>query len=475
MKKSVFIPCSHAMLTFLFGAVLPVLTAALLPLSAQEEALSQNSRNPLLQSYIEEGLQSNLGLKQKQLDYAADLAALKGARGLFFPDVSLNARYTMADGGRIIEFPVGDLLNPVYSTLNLITGTSSFPQIENEEFSFYRAREHETKMTLVQPVFSAELIHNYKIRKQGSEITRISLERYKKELVREITRAYYAYQKADQLLSLADTTEALVKENLRVSRSLFENDKVTRDAVFRSEAEVSKVEEEQARARNLLEVSRAYFNFLLNRSPDARIELILEEPQPVLISLDRAVETALNNREELNQIAAGRVLNKHLTSLYRGNNIPGLYGVVDYGFQGEEYRFTGEDDFVLASLVMRWNLFQGTVNRQKVQQSRIEADKLNEIYEETKAQIRLEVINGYYGLQAACESVESARNQLRSARKAYALIRRKYAEGQASLLELIDARTSLTGASTRSIIARSDYFSKLADFEYATGTISTAP
>ncbi len=56
----------------------------------------------------------NQGLKQRQLDYASDLAALKEARGLFLPDFSLNARYTVAEGGRTIVFPVGDLLNPVY-------------------------------------------------------------------------------------------------------------------------------------------------------------------------------------------------------------------------------------------------------------------------------------------------------------------------------------------------------------------------
>ena len=98
-----------------------------------------NAQNPVLQAYITEGLQSNLGLKQKQLDYASNLSALKEAKGLFFPDLSLNARYTVADGGRIIEFPVGDMLNPVYTTLNTLTGSNLFPQIENEEFPFLRS------------------------------------------------------------------------------------------------------------------------------------------------------------------------------------------------------------------------------------------------------------------------------------------------------------------------------------------------
>ena len=69
------------------------------------------AQNPILEEYIREGLASNQALKQRQLDYAVNLAALKEAKGLFFPDISFNARYTLAEGGRMIEFPVGDLLN----------------------------------------------------------------------------------------------------------------------------------------------------------------------------------------------------------------------------------------------------------------------------------------------------------------------------------------------------------------------------
>jgi len=428
------------------------------------------AQNPHLEAYLREGLTSNKGLKQKQLDYARDLSVLKEAKGMFFPDISMNARYTVARGGRTIEFPVGDLLNPVYSTLNMLTASESFPQIENQEFSFYRPTEHETKVSLVQPIFNSDIVQNYKIQKQYAEISRIDVERYKRELIKEITKAYYEYKRAFNLLSLADTSLSLVKENLRVSQKLFENDRVTIDAVYRSESELSRVEVQRAQANNLVEASRAYFNFLLNRSLDAPMELMAELPLPPSVSLQEATSLALDNRDELHQIEEFKQLNQHVTTLHQGKNIPGVFGVVDYGFQGEQYSFTNEDDFMLASLVMRWNLFQGTMNHQKVQQSRIEGKKLEELYLETQQQISLEVINNFYGLQAAFESVESAGKQVRSAIRAYELIERKYSEGQSPLLELIDARTSLTSAAANSIIARSEYYSRLADFECSMGT-----
>jgi outer membrane protein TolC len=427
------------------------------------------AQNSYLDSYIREGLESNKGLKQKQLDYASDLSALKEAKGMFFPDISMNARYTVAKGGRTIEFPVGDMLNPVYSTLNMLTASEVFPQIENQEFAFYRPTEHETKLSLVQPIFNSDIVQNYRIRKQYAEISRIDVERYQRELIKEVTKAYYEYKKAHNLLALADTSLSLVKENLRVSQKLFENDRVTKDAVYRSESELSKVEVQRAQANNFVEASRAYFNFLLNRSLSEPVELMPESPVPPLVPLEDATRLALQNRNELQQIEGYKRLNQHVTSLQKGKNIPGVFGVVDYGFQGEQYRFTSEDDFMLASLVMKWNLFQGNVNRQKVHQSRIESEKLEELYMQTEQQISLEVINNFYGLQAAYESVESAGKQTSSAIRAYELINRKYLEGQTSLLELIDARTNVTSAAANSIVATSEYYSRLADFEYAMG------
>lgn len=432
--------------------------------------------NTQLQDYIRLALESNEGLRQAKLDYAINLSALKEAKGLFFPEISLDARYTVAEGGRIISFPIGDLLNPVYSTLNLLTLSEQFPQVENEEFPFYRPTEQETKVRLVQPIFKSDLIHNVRIRKQAGEIAKINIEQYKQNLVREVTKAYYSYQKAYLLNALADTTMDLVKENLRVSKSLYNNDKVTVDAIYRSQAEVSKVEVKQAQTRMFLESSRAYFNFLLNRDLAEEIDLgnanaLAPATQRNFntFSLDEAELSALSKRQELNQLKAYQQLNERQTDLYKGGKLPGMFGVVDYGVQGEDYSITADDDFVMASVVLQWTLFQGRANHQKIQQSKIEGEKLQSMYSQAEQQIRMEVINSYLALQSARESVRSAQAQMRAARRAFTLVHRKYQEGQASLLELIDARTGLTDASTNVIIAQSDYNTGLADFKYAIG------
>src|SRR3974377_1101544 len=76
---------------------------------------------------VADALASNLEIDAAGAGVAQRLAALDQARAQYLPTLDLFARYTRANGGRTIDFPVGDLLNPVYTTLNQIAGSSRFP------------------------------------------------------------------------------------------------------------------------------------------------------------------------------------------------------------------------------------------------------------------------------------------------------------------------------------------------------------
>ena len=52
-------------------------------------------------------------------------------------------------------------------------------------------------------------------------------------------------------------------------------------------------------------------------------------------------------------------------------------------------------------------------------------------------------------------------------RDAFLIVRRKFGEGQASLIEFIDARTGMTKAEERLIISKYDYHIRYADLERA--------
>ena len=88
-----------------------------------------------LDQYIKIGLEQNLSLEQKRISLEQAHLSLDESRGGLLPTRDFKSRYTKATGGRDFVFPTADLMNPVYTALNNISGENQFPQIENEVFS----------------------------------------------------------------------------------------------------------------------------------------------------------------------------------------------------------------------------------------------------------------------------------------------------------------------------------------------------
>jgi outer membrane protein TolC len=423
-----------------------------------------------LDVYISEGLKNNLALKQKEFSLNRSMAALDEARGLFMPSIGINARYTRADGGREIIFPVGDLMNPVYASLNALMGFDAFPtDLQNESIRFIREKEHETKVQLIQPLFKAEIFYNYKIQSNLTEIQKAERDVFARVLIADIKKAYYNYLITDKLVKLANTTENILKENLRVSESLFNNNKATKDVVYRAQAELSVLEQRKAKAEKSKIVAAAYFNFLLNRDQESGIlaDSINVTPEKMDIDLNEAISIALDRREELKQLEFAKEAADNKIGLSKSGYLPDIIFAADYGFQGEEYRFTSDEDFWTASLVLQWNLFRGFQDKARVEQSEWEKKRIEARQTDLENKIRLQVREAYQNVIVSETSITSAEVQLKSANKTFEIIDRKFREGISPQIEFIDARSTMTNAELNYIVTIFEYYIRLAELESA--------
>ena len=434
-----------------------------------------------LDGYIDKALENNIALQQKNLSYQRSLQALKEAKGLFFPKVTFNARYSMAQGGRTIDFPIGDLMNPVYENLNLINDLASdanpsypsiptYPSLENSSTNFLRTREQETTIRAAMPLFNASIIQNQRIQENLSETERIGVEVYKRELIKEVKIAYFNYAKALQAVALFENTMELVNENLRTSESLYRNHKVTIDEVYTAEAQIKSVEQDLANAQKNKKIAQAYFNFLLNEEFETAIALDVDRIDPIAMDKpENLVKTAQQNREEVQQMNHYLAVSDSKIKLNKGNNLPNVNLAVDYGVQGRDYKLDSNSDFVMGSVVMSWNLFDRS-NKPRVQQARIEKEELSRQKLEIQRQVGLQTISALHELEATGKQTELAEAQVKALTQAYKLVNKKYTLGQANQVSLTNARTQMTTAQQQLIIARYDFQIKQAELERAAGT-----
>ncbi len=433
-----------------------------------------------LEQYIQEALNTNIALQQEELSYQKSLAALKEAKGNFFPSFGIQARYSVARGGRAFVIPIGDLMNPVYQNLNVINdlGESAtpdyptipdYPQIENEQVNFLRETEQETMVRMRMPIFNSAILYNHRIQQNLAQAEKVSVEVYRKELRKEVKTAYFNFAKAKKATELLDETQKLVEENLRTTESLHRNNKVTIDQVYSAKAEVKAVEQQRATAQKNLKVAQSYFNFLLNRDYETEITLMKEQQLPQsVVSLEQARANAFQQRDEFEQLNYFIAATDQKVKLSKGNFLPNLGLAVDYGIQGTDYNITSESDFVMGSVVLNWNVMDWTT-KAKTQQAQIEKEELFKQKAATKQQIGLQVVQAFYELEAAAQQIDLAKAGVASAQKAFQLVQKKYNQGQANLVEWTNARTQMTTAEQRQNIAIYDYQIRLAEFERAIG------
>ncbi|MFC2088737.1 TolC family protein, partial [Calditrichota bacterium] len=165
--------------------------------------MSQMLLSSPLEKYIQKALNSNLALQQQNFSYQKSQYALKEARGLFMPSLTIHARYSRAGGGRQIEFPIGDLVNPIHQSLNQLIGQPVFPgNLPNEQIPFLRKEEHETKIRLVQPVLQPKIWYNYKIKSLMQESEQKKKRMFMRELVADVKISCYQYLQTAEVVRL---------------------------------------------------------------------------------------------------------------------------------------------------------------------------------------------------------------------------------------------------------------------------------
>nr|WKN37812.1 TolC family protein [Tunicatimonas sp. TK19036] len=448
---------------------LTILFSWVTTLSFAQPTLTEPS---LLDAYVAEGLKNNLQLLQENLSVDQRWTDIQEARGQFLPALSFQADYTLAGGGRTIAFPVGDLLNPVYNSLNQLTGSSDFPaNLENENVQFLPNNFHDTKLRLTQPIFNTDLYHNLNIKENELAAQEAQREAFKNQLVKDIKIAYYNYRQSEQVASILDQSEIVLKEVLRVNQKLVENQKATKEVVYRSEFELSQLVQQQAEAKRSVQAARNYFNFLLHRPLATLIETDeVTTQQSSTLPLDTLqTQQALLHRQEIRQLKSSQEATQEALKLHQHRSIPTVSAVLDAGYQGFGYEFNDNQDYWLAAFSLKWDLFTGFQNRARRQRFSLQGQQLEQQLEALEQQIQLEVSDQQQQLQAAYIAWEASQKGVRSAEQNFTLVNKKYQQQQATLLELLDARTTLTRSQLQTTVSQFDYLKKTAQLESSLG------
>ncbi|HSN69993.1 MAG TPA: TolC family protein [Steroidobacteraceae bacterium] len=440
-----------------------------------------------LDALVNDALAANLELLGSDAEVAQRRAALDQARARLRPTVDFGLRYSRADGGRTIDVPIGDLLNPVYDALDDLLTTAGQPQrfepIDNVSFPLLREREQETAISLSQPIYDPRLGAAARASRHEVAASEQARQALRATVLRDVRQGYFALLAADESVRILEASIELARANVAVNESLYRNGRVTRDLVFRAEADLLEIEQQRLEAANLTRQARSLIN-ILRAAP-------LTEPVPVVPidaeavaayrdeftrrlagrapDLDLLSQLALERRRELAGLDAAIAAGLAREDVARAAFKPRVAFAVDAGYEGEEFSYGSERRFVLASVIVRFNLYAGGGDQARMREAAALTDELRVTRERAAQQIRLEVQRALDDVEVAGASIETAGKRLDAAEGAFRIAARKRDLGAINQTEFIDARRALTSARLNLNVTRARFLGRLSELEYAVG------
>lgn len=432
-------------------------------------SLFAKSQTAVLEKYIQLGIEQNLQNQKNGLALEKQQYKIAEAKANRMPVVSFDPSYILAAGGRRLEFPVGDLFNPAYAALNQLTQTNSFPtDLENVDEQLTPNNFHDTRLYAAYPLFNPAIYYNLKAQEQLISVEQAKINAFQVALRKDIKVAYYNYFKTFEVLNILNASETLLTEVYRFNEKLVKYDKATKDVLAGVKFEMAQLQSNRANIVNQQSVAQAYFNSLLNRPFDSPIQKGTTQPTAQKNQeLNQIRQQALRNRPELEQIDNAIKATQIATQIQEKSLLPTVGVEASAGFQGNGYKFNGDQALATIALGAKWTIYDGKKRKQQIEQSKVEALELQQEYAIVQQQIELQVINAWHNLKATEEKVIASQAAVTNAQSNFDLIQKRYENEKAILIELLDAQTKLTNAKIQLTIAQYDVLINEAELERA--------
>ena len=399
----------------------------------------------ILDEYIEMGFQQNIVVQQKLISAEKALLSLQSAQSLYQPTLAFQGGYQTGEGGRSISFPVGDMLNPVYSTLNQLTKSSAFPQIANVETNFFPRNFYDVKLTTVMPIYNRDISINKEIQSQTLGIQKADIQVYKRELVKNIKTAYLNYLMAHKAIGIYQNGLLLAQEGKKINEKLLANGKGLPAYILRSENEVVQMASQLSEAEKQAESAKMYFNFLLNRELLTEIKTNFDE-QEALDILKKNQITEVDQREELGMLKQAISLQQSIVKMNESFYLPKLNGYLNLGSQSSNWDFNQKSTYYLLGMQLDIPIYSGKRNLNKIKQSAMDVDMAKKSLDLTSKQVSLALQIAQKNLTQTWVAFRASQKQIDVANTYQKLIDKGYKEGVNTYIETLDARSQWTNA-----------------------------
>jgi len=288
-----------------------------------------------------------------------------------------------------------------------------------------------------------------------------------------VVRAYDGQLLSVEQLKAADQAVKSAQADLERAQSIRAAGLSTDVDVLSIRVHLAAVEEQRIRRAADLDVARAALNEALGLPLEETHTLSdgLTRANVVEISLADYESAAVADRAESRQTKLAVSLAENQAADARSSLLPQV--VVHGAFEADRQKFYDKGGANwLASVGLKWNLFNGFSDKAKIQESQSLVQRSEAEQERARSQIRLQVRRAFADLRAAEQRIEVAKASVEEAEESLRITQNRYQAGMSNVTDLLRTESAVLESRTRYLAAIHDQRIAATMLEMAAGRLN---
>lgn len=325
-------------------------------------------------------------------------------------------------------------------------------------------------LTLTQPLYQGGALYNsYKMQQNTTESARISGQKSKQDLLKDVEEKFFQVQLNKKLWQISTESLNSATQNLEAAEKRFKGGIISQIDYLKIKTNYNESEVAWITRKQIYQTSLAGFFNLLKVKQDFELE---EAELPFQSDLVKKLTSLTPEKlNELEQVLTGQKDQDNLDLKMSKLNIKNLelaketiYGnffpKVNLSWS-QEYGGTNLDDEFERSgaltLSASLDLFPFQNKSNDLDKAKISVKIQENLYEIQSDQLNLNIVNQLYTLIAAASRINSSESSLDVAKQSYSKTEKAFKAGSATTLELLNSKISLDQAKNNFEESRFNY------------------
>ena len=385
--------------------------------------------------------QSNL-LRAEEFALQAAAAGQEAAVSRYLPRLTFEEAFTASNSPTrtfMMKLDQGHFTSGDFNTLNS-PGTGT---------------DFRTALIVEQTIYDPAVGYGVQIAAKEREDRESVRELRQEQVALEVVAAYVTVQKAQARLGVAARGLASAREHLRLAGVRVGAGTGLRSDELRTRAFLAETEEEEIRARNGLEIARLRLGKEMGAPAGEAVDIRGElTPLPLPASPEELVRLALEQRADLKGVERRHEKSELEFGLARSAWYPTLHAGASYQLNDRTVPFGSDKSSWYAGATLRWELFDGMRRTREQEKAGALQASAAELVAQYRKEVAFPVAESRLRRDEAVMRARVARAAVADAEEGLRLVQKRFEGALATIVELLDAQTSVNRA--RAAVADSD-------------------